>query len=257
MKVRVPPHSLCFLARASSASARSLASAAASTLRRGLVAAAMASVLGGCSGDDIASARPGSDASATADSTTNDATHSDADGSAETGPTLCAQLGGWAAVQTLVGEAAGVITTDCRIGAFFDPKRGGRVTYSADHIGQCLQKYFGAAASCVDASGSAVRYDHDSAGIACRDMYVSHKGLGLSDADFAAFVEDLVKAFDARGLTDAQKTALVSSVQSAFVQVVESPAAGNSKASCDAGVDVGTDASATEAAVADSDGPPG
>jgi hypothetical protein len=207
----------------------------------------------GCSADDVAHAAADHDDAAT-DASQVDGAPTDASASTDatlvdSGPTLCAQLGGFSALKSVVDDIAGTVTTDCRVDAFFDPAKGGRNTYGGPHILSCLEKYFGAAAGCVDATGAAIRYDHDDATppISCRDMTASHAGLGLSDADFAAFLEDVAKVLDAHAVAPAARSTIIDAVQATLVQIVEAPAAGNSKSVCvsvapDAGSPSGSDA---------------
>jgi hypothetical protein len=79
---------------------------------------------------------------------------------------------------TLVGRFA----ADCRINSFFAVPKP-----ALDHVGECLaiqvQELFGCAG--VTYAGST-----SSGGQVCRDMKTTHTGLGISQGDFDALIED-------------------------------------------------------------------
>ena len=94
---------------------------------------------------------------------------------------LYERLGGKKAIAAVVDEFAGNVAGDNRINNFFktaagDPKR--LAAFKAKLADQICQ-----------ASGGPCKYK----GL---DMKAAHKGMGISDADFTALVEDLVKALD-------------------------------------------------------------
>src|SRR5438067_5066297 len=107
---------------------------------------------------------------------------------------LYSRLGGKKAITAVVDEFVNNVAGDGRINKFFadtakDPKR--------------LAKFKG---NLVDqicmASGGPCKYKG-------KDMKTAHKGMGISDGDFNALVEDLVKALDANHVSaDAKNTLL-------------------------------------------------
>jgi len=109
-------------------------------------------------------------------------------------PSLYNQLGGKKGIKKVVDDFVGNVAADNRINKFFadtakDPKRlaafKGKLV---DHICQ--------------ASGGPCKYTG-------KDMKTAHRGMGISDADFNALVEDLVKALDANHVSaDAKNTLL-------------------------------------------------
>jgi hemoglobin len=95
--------------------------------------------------------------------------------------TLYSRLGGKKAITAVVNEFVTNCATDTRINKFFadtakDPKRLKK--FKENLVDQICQ-----------ASGGPCKYKG-------KDMKTAHKGMGITDADFNALVEDLVKALD-------------------------------------------------------------
>ena len=95
--------------------------------------------------------------------------------------TLYSRLGGKKAITAVVDQFVTNCATDPRINKFFadtakDPKRLAK--FKKNLIDQICQ-----------ASGGPCKYKG-------KDMKTAHKGMGITDADFNALVEDLVKALD-------------------------------------------------------------
>ena len=91
------------------------------------------------------------------------------------------RLGGKTAITAVVNQFVTNCATDTRINKFFadtakDPKRLAK--FKKNLIDQICQ-----------ASGGPCKYKG-------KDMKTAHKGMGITDADFNALVEDLVKALD-------------------------------------------------------------
>src|SRR6185436_15537698 len=94
---------------------------------------------------------------------------------------LYSRLGGRKAITAVVDEFVNNCATDTRINKFFadtakDPKRLAKC--KGNLVDQICQ-----------ASGGPCKYTG-------KDMKSAHKGMGITDADFNALVEDLVKALD-------------------------------------------------------------
>jgi truncated hemoglobin YjbI len=94
---------------------------------------------------------------------------------------LYSRLGGKKAITAVVDQFVTNCATDTRINKFFadtakDPKRLAK--FKTNLVNQICQ-----------ASGGPCKYTG-------KDMKTAHKGMGITDADFGALVEDLVKALD-------------------------------------------------------------
>lgn len=94
---------------------------------------------------------------------------------------LYSRLGGKNSITAVVDEFVNNCATDTRINKFFaetakDKKRLAK--FKTNLVNQICQ-----------ASGGPCKY-------AGKDMKTAHKGMGITDADFGALVEDLVKALD-------------------------------------------------------------
>jgi hemoglobin len=95
--------------------------------------------------------------------------------------TLYSRLGGKTAITAVVDEFVNNCAGDTRINKFFadtakDPKRLAK--FKKNLVNQICQ-----------ASGGPCKYTG-------KDMKTAHKGMGITEADFNALVEDLVKALD-------------------------------------------------------------
>jgi len=94
---------------------------------------------------------------------------------------LYSRLGGKKAIKAVVDEFVNNCAGDTRINKFFadtakDPKRLAK--FKTNLVNQICQ-----------ASGGPCKYTG-------KDMKTAHKGMGITDADFNALVEDLIKALD-------------------------------------------------------------
>jgi truncated hemoglobin YjbI len=107
---------------------------------------------------------------------------------------LYVRLGGKKAIKAVVDEFVGNVANDSRINKFFaqaaaDPKRMKRLKENlVDQI--------------CDASGGPCKYK----GL---DMVTAHKGMNITDAEFGALVEDLVKALDKFNVGETEKNELL------------------------------------------------
>ncbi|MEK6284853.1 MAG: group 1 truncated hemoglobin [Acidobacteriota bacterium] len=107
---------------------------------------------------------------------------------------LYSRLGGKKAITAVVGEFVNNCATDTRINKFFadtakDPKRLAK--FKKNLINQICQ-----------ASGGPCKYTG-------KAMKPAHKGMGITDADFTALVEDLVKALDKFNVGATEKNELL------------------------------------------------
>ncbi len=107
---------------------------------------------------------------------------------------LYSRLGGKKAITAVVDQFVTNCATDNRINKFFadtanDPKRLAK--FKTNLINQICQ-----------ASGGPCKYTG-------KDMKTAHKGMGISDGDFNALVEDLVKALDKFNVGATEKNELL------------------------------------------------
>ena len=107
---------------------------------------------------------------------------------------LYSRLGGRKAITAVVDEFVNNCAADTRINRFFgdtakDPKRLRK--FKKNLVDQICQ-----------ASGGPCKYTG-------KDMKSAHKGMGITDADFNALVEDLVKALDKFNVGATEKNELL------------------------------------------------
>ena len=107
---------------------------------------------------------------------------------------LYTRLGGKKAITAVVNQFVTNCATDTRINKFFadtakDKKRLAK--FKTNLINQICQ-----------ASGGPCKYTG-------KDMKTAHKGMGITDADFNALVEDLVKALDQFHVGETEKNELL------------------------------------------------
>ena len=108
--------------------------------------------------------------------------------------TLYSRLGGKKAITAVVDEFVNNCAGDGRINKFFadtakDSKRLAK--FKKNLVNQICQ-----------ASGGPCKYTG-------KDMKTAHKGMGITDADFGALVEDLVKALDKFNVGATEKNELL------------------------------------------------
>lgn len=119
----------------------------------------------------------------------------DAPASAAVAPTsLHARLGGTAAIATVVDAFVANVAGDARIN-----KRFARVAGDTAAMRQFKQKLVDQVCA---GTGGPCTYS----GL---DMKTAHKGMGISDAEFDALVDDLVKALDGAGVPQKEKDELL------------------------------------------------
>jgi hypothetical protein len=142
------------------------------------------------------------------------------------GETLCEKYGGKDAVAGVIGnQVVGKLASDCRINAFFeDPVR-------TKHVVDCLQIQAQELFACAG-----VKYEgsKDTKGATCRTMKVAHAGLGTSDGDFDALIEDVVAGMKDANVADADIAKLAPSLTGLKGDIVEKKGQGTpSRGSCD------------------------
>jgi len=119
---------------------------------------------------------------------------------------LYKRLGGKNAIKAVVDEFVNIVVADTRINKFFtdtasDPNRvAGFKQKLVDQICQ--------------ASGGPCKYKG-------KDMKTAHAGMGVSEADFNALVEDLVKALDKFKVGEREKNELLGALGPMKGQIVE------------------------------------
>jgi hemoglobin len=124
----------------------------------------------------------------------DEAPASDSTAAAVTTRTLYDRLGGTTAIATVVDGFVGNVAADTRINKFF--KRVASDTAAMREFKQKLVDQI------CQGSGGPCTYTG-------KDMKTAHQGMGLSNADFDALVEDLVKALDSAGVPQAEKDELL------------------------------------------------
>jgi hypothetical protein len=113
------------------------------------------------------------------------------------GGTLCSKYGGKDNVGKVIEQkVVPELLADCRINAYFVDLTAARKTHLSDCLAIQAQELFG----CPD-----VKYQgsKSSSGSECRSMKAAHVGLGLSEGDLDALLEDVGKGLKAGGVSDA------------------------------------------------------
>ncbi len=119
---------------------------------------------------------------------------------------LYKRLGGKTAIKAVVDEFVNIVAADTRINKFFgdtasDPKR--LAAFKQKLVDQICQ-----------ASGGPCKYKG-------KDMKTAHRGMGVSEADFNALVEDLVKALDKFKVGEKEKGELLGALGPMKGDIVE------------------------------------
>ena len=171
---------------------------------------------------------------------------------------LCTDLGGPAAVNAVVrgdgkvsasdpfngykfekdGRQASVllnVATDPCIGQQFAHLLAPAAAADLEHLAQCLSLFV------QNAAGCAVAYDKDSEGVECKSMKKVHAGLGITEEDYTALINDAAAALIAAGVeTSSPQFAAVAGALTADelkADIIEDDSAGYSQpgAACEAG----------------------
>jgi hemoglobin len=111
------------------------------------------------------------------------------------------RLGGQGAITAVVDDFVGNVAADKRINGFFARADVPRLT--GNLVDQICQ-----------ATGGPCVYKG-------KDMMTAHKGMGISDADFAALVEDLVKTLDKFNVPTKEKGELLNVLGPLKPQIVK------------------------------------
>lgn len=129
-----------------------------------------------------------------------------AQGKMDKSKSLYSRLGGKKAITAVVDQFVANVVADNRINKFFadtakDPKRVAKLKKNL--VDQICQ-----------ASGGPCKYKG-------QDMKTAHKGMGVSEADFNALVEDLVKALDHFKVGETEKNELLGALGPMKGDIVE------------------------------------
>ena len=120
------------------------------------------------------------------------------------GNSLYDRLGGQPAIQAVVDEFLKNVAADTRINSFF-------ANTDLTRLNKLLVEQI------CQASGGPCIYSG-------RSMREAHAGLGITDADFTALVEDLVKALDTFSVPEQEKTELLTALGAMQPDIVNVPA---------------------------------
>jgi len=118
---------------------------------------------------------------------------------------LYERLGGQAAVSAVVDEFAGIVLKDDRINKKFAKSDANRLVTNLKSF-VCF------------ATGGPCKYEG-------RDMQTSHRNMGVTEGEFNALVEDLVKALDKFNVPATEKNELLGALAGLKGQIVESNSA--------------------------------
>jgi hemoglobin len=118
--------------------------------------------------------------------------------------TLCERLGGTPAISAVVDSFAGKVLKDDRINKKFAKSDANRLVTN-------LKGQIGAVAKCPG-----VRYKG-------RNMKNTHRNMGVTEGEFNALAEDLVKTLDEFGVPAKEKNELLSAIGPLKKDIVEKP----------------------------------
>jgi hemoglobin len=114
-------------------------------------------------------------------------------GGGETAPaSLYVRLGEKPAIEAVIDKFLANVTADARINARFAHMDGAAVTKLRNHLVDQV----------CNATGGPCQYTG-------KDMVTVHTGMNITEAEFDALVEDLVKALDELGVKEAEKSELL------------------------------------------------
>ncbi|MCI0489328.1 MAG: group 1 truncated hemoglobin [Blastocatellia bacterium] len=120
--------------------------------------------------------------------------------------TLYQRLGGRKAIEAVIDEFVNIVAADTRINKFFadtagDPKR---LKKFKEHLFKQI----------CEATGGRCKYKG-------KNMKEAHMGMGITEADFNALVEDLVKALDKFNVGETEKNELLGALGPMKGDIVE------------------------------------
>jgi hemoglobin len=107
-------------------------------------------------------------------------------------PPLYQRLGGREGIALVVGDFVTNMAGDARVNARFKDMKGPELERLKSHLADQI----------CDASGGPCAY-------LGRDMKTAHQGMGVSEAEWSATVENLVKALDKRRVPAKEKSELL------------------------------------------------
>jgi hypothetical protein len=171
----------------------------------------------------------GASSGALSDSPSQDGTSSGStDGGGDAGQTLCAKYGGQPKVAAMIPHMLGAISADCRVNAFF----ASLPATTINHIADCMVNQVGNLFQCpgVTYAGST-----DTQGVACRDMKTAHMGLGISNGDFNALVDDVASGLMTSGVDSADIASAAPALMGMQPDIVENQSTAPTKGTCDGG----------------------
>jgi hemoglobin len=143
--------------------------------------------------------------------------------------TLCAKYGGADAVASVIkNQVIGEIAADCRINAFFTTLSQAGLTRVSDCLAIQAQQLF-ACPGVTYAGASATN------SLPCRSMSEAHAGLGVSEGDFMALIEDVAAGLGSAGVEEADIAAAAPALMGLKPDIVEDTATEPTRAGCDAG----------------------
>jgi len=105
---------------------------------------------------------------------------------------LYRRLGGREGIALVVGDFVANMAADARVNARFKDMKGPELEKLKSHLADQI----------CDASGGPCAY-------LGRDMKTAHQGMGVSETEWTATVENLVKALDKRGVPAKEKSELL------------------------------------------------
>ncbi len=152
--------------------------------------------------------------------------------------TVCYRLGGFNKVQAIAGAVLKAVSADCRIGAYFT----GLALTEQTHFTDCFSRQIGELTGC---DGVTYAGSKDSLQIACRTLGDAHKAVDpqITDADFDAFVADVVSVMRQQGMSTADLTATLPKLNATRGDVSQTNDTTLAQSTCDAGGGDGGDAS--------------
>jgi hypothetical protein len=136
---------------------------------------------------------------------------------------VCNNYGGYTGVSTFATHIISAVGADCRLSAHFTDQT------AVAHINECFQKQLGYFMGCAG-----ITYDgsKDSAGNACRSMADAHNNLNLRQADFDAFIADMIASLSADKVAKPDITSIISVFLGYQAAIVQKNGLGNSDCTC-------------------------
>lgn len=172
----------------------------------------------GCNFDDSSSANPYNGP----DATMNQGDDSSTGGGGDAGQ-LCTTYGGATQVKALADSIVGNVIGDCRIGGYF----ANLSSTDSAHFKACFGVYVQSLFQCPGITYAGAK---DLNGQPCRDMAKAHEGLGITDSDFLAFMNDVISSLTAAKVTQTDQNTIINALNG--VQNVYNNKEGNYQCTC-------------------------